>query len=782
MSRAVESVVVERHAGPLFRVGLAEMNGWRPSMEDAHVVVMRENWGFFGVFDGHGGSQCSAFVAKRITDHMLANDKPKDDATVKALMLDIDREFLASGQPSGSTGTFVIVETPKPTAHQGEPEGEPAVAAENGKESRHLLRVGNIGDSRVLLGRFDGTIVEGPGTDGGLTTDHKPDHPSEVERINRNGGTVQNVQGVARVNGDLAVSRAFGDAQHKETGGPAQEDHPVSAEPEFTTVTAGQSDFVVLVCDGISEQNFPNREVIELAAESLRRELDDGKAPDLGAVATAVCRRAFERGSTDNLSCMILLLSGGEVAGPHHEFFPAAFSAPEQEMFRRAYAAMAERAGLTLAQAVEMRYDHLRRERVQALTRSTGRELHTQPSSPDNGEPYPEAQPGELREELSHFGEGPPDGTVRGSPERIAWFQAWLDKHEVQENQQPSRQELLMTLTRNPAALKAARDRGVISPNELRLVEVPSVDILKPAVEAHRALRWDERLQELCGQRGRVMLDDNSDGTSQVAMMEPKVTAWLPTDVLINREHRRKVQVISSDEQLQIAVEAHVALRWRGEMAKLVGQTGEVLREDSSDGTTEVAFEMGQAWLPNAALIDLEEETHEVRKVVINAAPHDLHHAIENHPVLKWDRRYSEIVGKIGVVKKSDDNDGTSQVWFRDAGQGGMNVWVPTNMLDDVSPSDEPLPHGSPTEEELALHAEADAALAPDPSPEEPAAKAAAAAAAAGGAAASPRVVLKPASLVAEAEMGADGKEARDRGEETAEELEPEAKRTKLGD
>ena len=28
--------------------------------------------------------------------------------------------------------------------------------------------------------------------------------------------------GVARVNGDLAVSRAFGDAQHKQTGGPKQ--------------------------------------------------------------------------------------------------------------------------------------------------------------------------------------------------------------------------------------------------------------------------------------------------------------------------------------------------------------------------------------------------------------------------------------------------------------------------------------------------------------------------------------------------------------------------------
>lgn len=34
---------------------------------------------------------------------------------------------------------------------------------------------------------------------------------------------VQTIMGVPRVNGDLAVSRAFGDAQHKKTGGPKQD-------------------------------------------------------------------------------------------------------------------------------------------------------------------------------------------------------------------------------------------------------------------------------------------------------------------------------------------------------------------------------------------------------------------------------------------------------------------------------------------------------------------------------------------------------------------------------
>merc|ERR1719330_1578016 len=148
---------------------------------------------------------------------------------------------------------------------------------------RYDLRVGNIGDSRVLLGRADGTIVDGGGTDGGLTTDHKPDLESERARIERTGGSVQMVTGVARVNGDLAVSRSFGDAPHKETGGPAQEDHPVSAEPEFTELwTCDPTDFILLVCDGISEGTFPNREVVELAAERLRQQ---GDKPDPGEIS-----------------------------------------------------------------------------------------------------------------------------------------------------------------------------------------------------------------------------------------------------------------------------------------------------------------------------------------------------------------------------------------------------------------------------------------------------------------------------------------------------------------
>ena len=101
-----------RVGGTAFRVGFAEMNGWRPSMEDAHVIYAQDTWGFFGVFDGHGGDQCSGFIARRISEELAQSGMPADDAAVTALALSLDKEFLDTNQPSGSTGTFVIVKAP----------------------------------------------------------------------------------------------------------------------------------------------------------------------------------------------------------------------------------------------------------------------------------------------------------------------------------------------------------------------------------------------------------------------------------------------------------------------------------------------------------------------------------------------------------------------------------------------------------------------------------------------------------------------------------------------
>lgn len=61
----------------------------------------------------------------------------------------------------------------------------------------------NAGDSRAVLSK------KGKSKD--LSTDHKPDTPSEVARIKKAHGYVED----RRVNGNLAVSRALGDFEYK---------------------------------------------------------------------------------------------------------------------------------------------------------------------------------------------------------------------------------------------------------------------------------------------------------------------------------------------------------------------------------------------------------------------------------------------------------------------------------------------------------------------------------------------------------------------------------------
>eukprot|EP01065_Artemidia_motanka_P036160 TRINITY_DN4406_c0_g1_i1.p1 TRINITY_DN4406_c0_g1~~TRINITY_DN4406_c0_g1_i1.p1 ORF type:complete len:391 (+),score=86.91 TRINITY_DN4406_c0_g1_i1:76-1248(+) len=341
LPRAVDSVVLERQYASGFTVGTAEMNGWRPGMEDAHCVVMGENWGFFAVFDGHGGDQCSQFVAKRMKEEVSERGKPySDEASIRDLVLKIDQEFIKMETPSGSTATFVFV-----------------IKGEDGKVK---LLVGNIGDSRVLLSAADGTIRSRGGTDGCLTIDHKPDNPDEIKRIQANGGTIETVMGVPRVNGDLAVSRSFGDADHKknESGDIALQ--PVTALPEVFQYECEGSDFLLLVCDGVSEGSFPNASVCQVAAMALRE-----SGGDPGIASKKVVETALAEGSKDNISCMCVLLHSTEEAKRRQatELMPG-FFAYSHDGYRAAYTAMAARAGTTLDDAVTGRIRLVLRDQV----------------------------------------------------------------------------------------------------------------------------------------------------------------------------------------------------------------------------------------------------------------------------------------------------------------------------------------------------------------------------------------------------------------------------------
>lgn len=349
LPKPVTTKVLERKQNKAFRVGLASMNGFREKQEDAHAMLLNNDWGFFGVFDGHCGPLCSQYEAKRFMEVLSADGSkfPISDQYINDLCLRLDKEFLDTQQEGGSTGTFMVA-YPQPSG-------------------KFRLQVGNVGDSRVVAGRRKGKECRS------MTEDHKPSNDGERMRIERAGGHVAN----NRVDGSLAVSRAFGDGNYKD--GKSELEHKVIAQPEITTDMFEPGDIVLLCCDGVFESDvFSNESVIAFIFERYDEMEKKGVDHiDLSQIAADVCDAALERGSKDNISAMIVQLGGAFPAKeqkPHEEVQPGPYfggqAAIHNEKFRTAYKSMCETAHMTLGQMLEMRYQFIlkRSEEVRKST------------------------------------------------------------------------------------------------------------------------------------------------------------------------------------------------------------------------------------------------------------------------------------------------------------------------------------------------------------------------------------------------------------------------------
>ncbi|KAL5112759.1 Protein phosphatase 1B [Taenia crassiceps] len=277
----------ESGEGNNLRYGLSSMQGWRVSMEDAHCAITRlpghlKDWSFFAVFDGHAGAlvseRCAAELLKRIVDTEefkkidpeLAPSIPEVRQGIREGFLALDEELrnlpeIANGSDrSGSTAVCVLI-TPK-----------------------HIFFV-NCGDSRAVLIR-DGEV-------GFATTDHKPAHPSEKERIQKAGGSVI----VERVNGNLAVSRSLGDYSYKTARDLGPTEQLISPEPEITVIDRQpeHDQMVVLACDGVWDV-VSNEDLCRVVSERMR------SVGDLSRVCNEVIDYCLYNGSSDNMSMVLV--------------------------------------------------------------------------------------------------------------------------------------------------------------------------------------------------------------------------------------------------------------------------------------------------------------------------------------------------------------------------------------------------------------------------------------------------------------------------------------------
>mmetsp|Transcript_30390 Transcript_30390/g.64097 ORF Transcript_30390/g.64097 Transcript_30390/m.64097 type:complete len:653 (+) Transcript_30390:80-2038(+) len=213
----------------------------------------------------------------------------------------------------------------------------------------HIL-CANAGDSRAILARKATTTAttttrttmtdkaSSPCEVLPLSFDHKPNNDVEVCRVERDGGFVRS----GRVDGDLAVSRSFGDFGYKNcqrisnnnascyssssssstssssssmssrqaAPGQRPKDNRVTAHPDILVHTREPSrdEFVVLACDGIWDR-LTNQACADLIRSLVR---DEGET-DVGLLCEEVIDTALELDSRDNMTCCIVCFPAADL-------------------------------------------------------------------------------------------------------------------------------------------------------------------------------------------------------------------------------------------------------------------------------------------------------------------------------------------------------------------------------------------------------------------------------------------------------------------------------------
>ncbi|MED6125094.1 hypothetical protein PIB30_065254 [Stylosanthes scabra] len=232
-------------------------------MEDYHVAkfveIQDKELGLFAIYDGHLGDRVPAYLQKNLFPNILREDEFWEDPTLSIAKAyeSTDKAILSHSSDLGRGGSTAVT----------------AILI-NGSR----LWIANVGDSRAVLSR-KGQAIQ-------MTTDHEPN--TERGSIENKGGFVSNLPGdVPRVNGQLAVSRAFGDKSLKS--------HLRSDPDVQTSEVDGDTDLLILASDGLWKV-MTNQEAVDIA----RRMKEPQKA------AKQLTAEALERDSKDDISCVVV--------------------------------------------------------------------------------------------------------------------------------------------------------------------------------------------------------------------------------------------------------------------------------------------------------------------------------------------------------------------------------------------------------------------------------------------------------------------------------------------
>jgi serine/threonine protein phosphatase PrpC len=264
--------------------------------------------GYFAVFDGHGGDQCSDFLHQHLHNYLIKSDafKHQDykqslvDAMRKAeqtlityacqmdpaLSTDINQEPSSSiDQNDASISGLTSLTENGNKASASMSSGSCGVIAVI-KEREELL-IGNIGDCRA--------VVSIQGVARAITRDHTAADPEEAQRVQRAGGFVKS----KRIFGLLQVTRAFGDPEFKV--GPNVPRGTLIATPEiFREMITEEHEFLILACDGLWDV-MSNQEAVDHVGRALGHNMVSAQQ-----AAESLVDMAIDRNSNDDITAVVV--------------------------------------------------------------------------------------------------------------------------------------------------------------------------------------------------------------------------------------------------------------------------------------------------------------------------------------------------------------------------------------------------------------------------------------------------------------------------------------------
>mmetsp|Transcript_2554 Transcript_2554/g.4912 ORF Transcript_2554/g.4912 Transcript_2554/m.4912 type:complete len:560 (-) Transcript_2554:1774-3453(-) len=156
----------------------------------------------------------------------------------------------------------------------------------------------NAGDSRAMLSRSGMALP--------LSFDHKPNNDVEVARVEKAGGFVR----AGRVDGDLAVSRSFGDFAYKSHSYLDAKSQRVSVCPDIVVHPRdyANDEYIVLACDGVWDR-LTNRDCAAL----VRTLISDEGESDPGLVCEEIIDHCLELDSRDNMTCAVVVFPAAKM-------------------------------------------------------------------------------------------------------------------------------------------------------------------------------------------------------------------------------------------------------------------------------------------------------------------------------------------------------------------------------------------------------------------------------------------------------------------------------------